>query len=80
MNWEDEQLSIKDAISRFPKYFNLPDCKWTCRISETSSYFSGPTLYLYVEADHDGGWHSWGKGTEAELKSAIRKAKLGVQS
>jgi len=72
MNWEDEQLAIKDAIARFPKFFQLPDCKGTCRISETASFFSGPTLYLYTEVEIDGKWHSWAKGTESELKKAIR--------
>jgi hypothetical protein len=70
LTFEQEQKAIKDAISRFPKYFNLRGCAHTVRISESSSFFSGPVLYLYTEVQIDGKWMSYAKGTEAELKAA----------
>jgi len=74
LSLREERLAIEDAISRFPKYFRLPDCKGVCRISETASFFSGPTLYLYTEfEDNNHVWRSWAKGTEAELKAAMRR-------
>lgn len=71
LTFDEERQAIKDAIARFPKFFNLPQCKGTCRISETASFFSGDTLYLYTEVERDGRWLSYAKGTEAELKRAI---------
>ena len=74
LTFDQERQEIRNAISRFPKYFNLPNCKGTCRISEMSSFFSGATLYLYTEVEENGQWGSYAKGTEAELKQAIIKA------
>jgi len=73
MTFEQERKAIKDAISHFPKYFGLVGSERTHRISEEKSYFSGSTLYLYTQVDINGEWLDYAKGTEAELKSAMRR-------
>jgi len=71
MTFEQEREAIRQAIARFPKYFNLRGQSGTFRISEQSSYFSGDTLYLYTEIESGGKWLSYAKGTEAELKNVV---------
>lgn len=85
LTFDEERQAIRDAISRFPKYFNLPGGKdWetgkyrTCRISESNSFFSGDTLFLYVEMEFTRKWESYAKGTEAELKAAIRQCNQNI--
>jgi hypothetical protein len=72
LTFDQERQAIREAISRFPKYFNLPNCPHTARISETSSFFSGDTLYLYTEVQIDGQWLSYAKATESDLRAVIR--------
>lgn len=85
MTFDEERQAIQDAISRFPKYFNLPDARdWetgkyrTCRISESRSFFSGPTLFLHTEIDLGGRWLLFAKGTEAELRAAINRCSQNI--
>lgn len=71
LTFEQERTAIKNAIARFPKYFNLRGTSGTFRISESSSYFSGSTMYLYTEIEDRGVWLSYAKGTESELKAEV---------
>jgi hypothetical protein len=74
LTFEQERQAIKDAIARFPKYFNIRGTSGTFRISESSSFFSGSTLYLYTEIEHEGKWESYAKGTESELRNVLSNA------
>lgn len=78
LTFEQEKRAIQDAISRFPKYFNLRHTAGTFRISEQSSYFSGDTLYLYTEIETKGKWLSFAKATEQELRVEIQSELGGL--
>lgn len=73
-DWQVNKREIADVIAQFPATFglrNLPGKK--LRLSESYSFFSGDTLWLYTEIEIDGKWESYAKGTVDELKKEIVK-------
>ena len=63
---------IKEVIATFPATFGLRSFSGLAfRISETSSFFSGEQLFLYTEVQQSGGWVSFAKGTERELRRQL---------
>jgi|HubBroStandDraft_6_1064221.scaffolds.fasta_scaffold90155_5 hypothetical protein len=82
--WEQEKEMVTEAAKSFPATFGLRAFPGdTFRISLTSSYVSGETVYLYTEIRKgkagSGGekWLSFAKGTSRELKAELVTCSCG---
>lgn len=67
----EANAAIEAAIAKFPATFGLQAYKGTFRISRRSSFVCGGQVFLYTEAERNGEWSDFVKGTPEELKRAI---------